>query len=367
MYSKFSMKSIILISLVVLMGCNVAKKKRTEPIVDFSKLIQPVSRFSVLAEDGYYVWGGSVVKGDDGLYNMYYSRWKREFYFTGWVTHSEIAHATAANPEGPFKFKDVALPARGAGYWDGLTTHNPTVNKFDKKYYLYYMGTTGDGQAMQKLNFTHRNKQRIGVAWADNPNGPWHRSDRPFVDVSADENAYDALMVSNPSVTKMRDGKYLVVYKAVAKHKPLPSGGPVSHLTAIADSPLGPIKKYNKRIFYKEGEDFPAEDPFVWYQESDDMYYGIVKDMKGTFTGQGVSLAFFESKDGFDWKPAEKPLASKREILWEDGTVEKVPRLERAQVLIEDGMPIMLYCASKKGDSFTSESFNVHIPLRVKE
>jgi predicted GH43/DUF377 family glycosyl hydrolase len=297
---------------------------------------------------------------------MFYARWKHETYFSGWVTHSEIAHATSEKPEGPFKFKDVALPARGAQYWDGLCTHNPTVKEFDGKYYLYHMGNTGDGQAMQNLNFTHRNNQRIGVAWADSPNGPWHRSEQPFVDVSEDENAWDALMTSNPSVTQMHDGKYLVVYKAVAKHKPAPFGGPVTHLAAIADSPTGPINKINQRIFYKEGEMFPAEDPFVWYQGSCQKYYAIVKDMHGTFTKQGVSLAFFESEDGLNWNPATNPLASKLEVVWEDGTKEELAKLERAQILFEDGEPVMLYCASGKTGEFPTRSFNIHIPLRVQ-
>lgn len=360
------MKGLILICLVAfLFSCTDTKK--TAPITDFSKLIQPVSKTSVLAEDGYYVWGGSVVKGNDGLYHMFYARWKHETYFSGWVTHSEVAHAVSEKPEGPFKFKDVALPVRGAEFWDGLCTHNPTVKEFDGKYYLYYMGNTGDGQAMQNLNFTHRNNQRIGVAWAESPNGPWHRSDKPFVDVSEVENAWDALMTSNPSVTKMRDGKYLVVYKAVAKHKPMPFGGPVTHLAAIADSPTGPIAKINRRIFYKEGEMFPAEDPFVWYQESCDKYYAIVKDMHGVFTNAGVSLAFFESNDGLNWEPAANPLASSLEVDWEDGTKEKLAKLERAQILFEDGKPVMLYCASGTIGKFPAESFNIHIPLKMAE
>lgn len=355
---------LIILSVTPFLGCT--KENKLGPITDFSKLIQPVARESILAEEGYYVWGGSVVKGNDSLYHMFYARWKHETYFSGWVTHSEIAHATSEKPEGPFKFKDVALPARGAQYWDGLCTHNPTVKEFDGKYYLYYMGNTGDGQAMQNLNFTHRNNQRIGVAWADSPNGPWHRSEQPFVDVSEDENAWDALMTSNPSVTQMHDGKYLVVYKAVAKHKPMPFGGPVTHLAAVADSPTGPINKINQRIFYKEGEMFPAEDPFIWYQGSCQKYYAIVKDMQGTFTKQGVSLAFFESEDGLNWNPAANPLASKLEVVWEDGTKEELAKLERAQLLFEDGWPIMLYCASGKTGEFPTRSFNIHLPLRVQ-
>jgi len=361
--SKLPLIIVIIFAIPPGNSCQSKKEKKGQPITDFSALIQLVPKISIFAEDGYYVWGASVIKGDDGLYHMFYSRWKEEYGFNAWVTHSEIAHATAEKPGGPFKFVDVALSPRGPEFWDGLTTHNPTVHKFDGKYYLYYMGTTGDGVNMQDLNFIHRNNQRIGVAWSEDPNGTWQRLDKPLVDVSQDELADDALMASNPSVTKMRDGKFLIVYKAVAKHEKLPFGGPVTHQAAVAETPLGPITKHNRRIFYKEGEHFPAEDPFVWYQESDDIYYGIVKDMHGAFTDYGVSLAFFKSEDGLNWQPSDNPLASKIEIKWEDGTVDKVANLERAQILFEEGNPIMLYCASAKDDPYTSKTFNIHIPL----
>ena len=68
-----------------------------------------------------------------------------------------------------------------------------------------------------------------------------------------------------------------------------------------------------------------------------------------------------------NWEPSDNPLASKLEIKWEDGTVEKVANLERAQILFEEGNPIMLYCASTKDDPFTSETFNIHIPLKVNK
>ncbi|SIQ36348.1 glycoside hydrolase family protein [Maribacter ulvicola] len=354
----------LIIIFTILISCKTENKKaieKTVEITDFSKLLQPVPLHSKVVEDGYYVWGGSVVKGKDGLYHMYYSRWLKEYGFDAWVTHSEIAHATSENAAGPFKFKEVALPIRGAEFWDGLTTHNPTIHRFNDKYYLYYMGTTGDGKVSTNgLNFMHRNNQRIGMAWADDPSGPWHRSESPIIDVSQDKQAYDALMVSNPSVSKMKDGKILMIYKAVAKHKKMPFGGPVTHLAAIADSPEGPFNKKTQLIFYKEGEAFPAEDPYIWYEKKDNRYYAIVKDMTGTFTNQGMSLALFTSMNGLDWKPAKNALVTKREIEWANGELEKVGRLERPQLLIENNQPAMLYCAVQ----VNGNTFNVHIPLK---
>ena len=94
-----------------------------------------------------------------------------------WVTRSEVAHATSKPPFGPFTFRVCA--------------HNPTVHKFGSKYYLYYMGNTGDGDDTPtlngQLNRTHRNNQRIGVAVADSPNGPWKRFDKPIIDASGNQ------------------------------------------------------------------------------------------------------------------------------------------------------------------------------------
>ncbi len=331
---------------------------------NYSLNLDPVDKKSVLKSDEYYTWGASPIKGEDGLYHLYYSRWKKEYGFLAWVTHSEVAHAVSEKKEGPYRFSDLALPARGAKYWDGLNTHNPTIHRFGDKYYLYYTGNTGDGRNMKSsLNPTHRNNQRIGVAVSESPYGPWKRFDIPLIDVSADSTAWDAKMIANPSITQTPDGKYLMVYKAVAKKKGGLWGGPVVHLCATSDSPTGPFKKYPQPIFTASGSDFPAEDPYIWCQ--DGLLYAIVKDMHGSFTNRGRSLALFYSKDGFDWKPVKSPLVSVPEIRWKDGTLTKLVHLERPQLLIEDGKPTMLFLAADAMEDYAKEgvSFNVHVPI----
>ena len=353
---------ILICSVVFVLSCKTDEQVATQEMEWGS--VASESIFS--GGDEFSHWGGSLVKGDDGLYHMYYSRWKKDLGWA-WVTHSEIAHATSKTPFGPFEFKNLALPARGAEFWDGLCTHNPTVHKFDDKYYLYYMGNTGDGintckPGDLKINWTHRNNQRIGVAVADDPNGPWQRMDVPLIDVSQDSTALDALMVSNPSVTKRPGGGYLMVYKAVGKKRPGIHGGPVVHCVATSGSPVGPFKKYDFPVFTAEGFDFPAEDPSIWYQ--DGKYRAIVKDMHGAFTDAGQALVYFESVDGFDWKLADNPVASKLQIKKANGEMVKVDHLERPQIYIEDGKPIAVLCAADTIDSKgVLHSWNVQIPL----
>ena len=303
------------------------------------------------------------MQGDDGKYHLFYSRWPSRLGHYAWVTHSEVAHAVADSPHGPYRHVDVVLPARGQKFWDGSCTHNPTILRVGKKFCLYYMGNVGDGIVPPKgLNWTHRNHQRIGVALADSPAGPWTRFDRPVVDISADNAAPDALMTSNPAVCVRPDGGLLMVYKAVATKGQAPFGGPVVHLVATADRPEGPWQKNLTPIFTKPGEHFAAEDPFIWHDG--DRYRGVVKDNKGIFTGRGYSLAHWESRDGFAWRPAKHVFVTTPEIVWTDGQRRKLDALERPQLIFDaQGTPITLLCAGAYTPDRT-RSFNVAIPLR---
>ncbi|GJM63095.1 glycoside hydrolase family protein [Persicobacter diffluens] len=346
-------------------GCS--KTKLESP--DFKIEFGPVSEQSVFISDTMSIWGGSVVKGEDGLYHMLYARWPKNIGWE-WLTYSEIAHAVSESPFGPWEFKDVALPDRGEAYWDGLCTHNPTVHYFNGKYYLYYMGNTGDKKIVSvpgkpKLNWLHRNNQRIGVAVADSPNGPWKRFDQPVLDINhEDESAPDALMTSNPSVCQMADGKILMVYKAVGKQYKLPSGGPVVHMVAIADSPTGPFKKYPKPVFLEEGVRFPAEDPYIWYQEG--KYRAIVKYIEHEGKKRNFSLVHYESPDGIDWHKAKDFHISDRIFTWENGRTQQFTHLERPQVYIENGEPVALMCAADTLDEAgVRQCFNVQIPLKI--
>ncbi len=323
--------------------------------------LKPVPRTAVFQDPDYYIWGGSMVRSPDGVCHLFYSRWPRELGMPAWVTHSEVAHATAPDPLGPFEFRDVGLLPRGAEHWDGTVTHNPTVHYFDGTYYLCYTGNTGDQVVVREgLNWTHRNNQRVGVAISDSPSGPWKRKDVPLIDVGAEDDAADRLCTTNPSMTRMLDGSYLLIYKGVARKNPLPFGGPVVHLAAKSPSPAGPFVKHPDPIFTKPAEAFPAEDPCIWLEGQ--TYFAIVKDFNGHFTGADLSLALFWSEDGFHWRPTKHPLVSTTELTWEDGSKQKLHRLERPQVWLRDGHPAVLYCAASP-DPSESHSFNVHIPL----
>ncbi len=330
---------------------------------DFAAMVQSMPLTAKWAETNFNIWCGSAVMGDDGKYHLFYSRWPRAFGHKAWVTHSEVAHAVSDSPFGPWTHRDVTLPARGTSFWDGSCTHNPTVLRIGGKFYLYYMGNHGDGMVKSPLNWEHRNHQRIGVAVADSLNGPWRRFDKPIVDASADTNAPDALVVTNPSVTERAGGGVLMIYKAVGLKRALPFGGPVVHLVATADSPLGPFTKRPGEVFGAKGVMFAAEDPFIWH--GTDRYWAVVKDNDGHFTKRGYSLALWESADGFDWKLSKHAfVANPSTIRWADGRDAKLNSLERPQLLFNNGVPIALLCAAADTQG-RDGSFNVQIPLKA--
>ena len=321
--------------------------------LNINKLMKPVPSRAFFAMDEWFVWGASVVCSE-GTYHMYFSRWPREGGHRSWVTHSEIAHATAADPLGPFEFQHTVLGPREGDYWDADVAHNPNLLKYGDKFYLYYNGNKGDGDY-----YSHRNNQRVGVAVADNPAGPWQRFDEPLLDVSID--SWDSLMTTNPSCCVAPDGKFIMIYKAAQDiGEDVSQDAPVYHGIAFADNPAGPFIKKKEPIFTSEDVSFPGEDPYIWYQ--DDRFYTILKDMRNNYTDNERGLVLFESVNGVDWKLADQPLVTNRQIICEDEGVKKFHRVERPQILLEKGRPSVLYCAVKP-DKDSHYSFNIHIPL----
>ncbi len=357
---------ILLVSVIIFWSCV---SQEQEKVPDYQITLGKVSKSAVFVSDTASIWGGSLAKGNDGKYHMYYSVWPKKIGWE-WVNYSVIAHAVADSPYGPFKHKDITLPDRGPAFWDGSCTHNPTIHKIKGKYYLYYMGNFGDEKivstpGVQRINWKHRNNQRIGVAVADSPNGPWKRFDKPVLGITkGDTTAHDALMTSNPSVCQMADGRILMVYKAVGKKYPLPQGGPVVHMVAIADHPTGPFKKFPEPVFTFEGERFPAEDPYIWY--GDGKYRAIVKRMKHVGDERVFSLVHYDSEDGIKWHQAKYFEISDRTVTWEDGSSHQFDHLERPQVYLEDGKPVALLCAADSIDiNNVRHSFNIQIPLKI--
>ncbi|WP_409345545.1 glycoside hydrolase family protein [Paenibacillus sp. MBLB4367] len=329
--------------------------------IGFSDVLEELGPDNVFGMPGWHVWCGSAVRGGDGLYYLFFSRWPEEAGFEAWVTHSEIGLAVSEWPAGPYRFVRTLFDGNEAD-WDRVT-HNPAVLEHKGKYYLYYMGTNGRPNArhpgLHDVWWTHRNNQRIGVAEAKHPAGPWRRMKEPVLDVTP--GSWDGLMTSNPSVCTGRDGQIVMMYKGVAEG-PLPKGGAVNAGTAFAVHPAGPFVKRETPDIANPEHPWAVEDPCIWFE--DGRYLALMKDFQGYFTkGEPSTIALLESDDGENWKPCPKPLAMRRELRWSAGRVQSVHRLERPQLLLENGRPVVCFLAVLETPE--ARSYSVHIPLRL--
>jgi hypothetical protein len=326
-------------------------------------MVQPVPREDIFGDPDWYTWCGSPTMTADGRCHLFYSRWPRRAGHNAWVVKSEIAHAIADRPEGPYRFADVALPSRGGDWWDGDCTHNPCILQIDGGFVLFYMGNHGDGTYA-----VHRNNQRIGAAIARHPEGPWQRCAMPIIDIAADADAFDSLCVTNPAAVLRPDGTILMIYKAVARLPGRLMGGAVRYGAATADHPLGPYRKVPGRIFSPPRDDgttwMVAEDPFVWYSRAfGERYYAIARDVIGAFTGEIGGIAQFQSRDGLEWEPAAHPLVLRAQFTWADGASSGT-KLERPSLLFDHEVPIFLFGAIDVNQpSPRCHALNVHIPL----
>lgn len=339
--------------------------------LDLGHRVQPLPQANRFQVDGYFVWCGAPVKGPDGKYHLFYSRWPVKVGFApGWALHSEIAYAVSDAPAGPYRHVNVALPKRGVNpatgkpFWDADVTHNANAFYYRGQYHLFYMGNFGDGVSYPQ----HRNHQRIGHATASRPEGPWRRSAEPIVDVSSDPRAFDSLCVTNPAACVRPDGGVLLIYKAVQIIPGKPMGGNVRYGAAIAKSPDGPYVKQAGRIFEadKPGNHWMvAEDPFIWFSPKyGNRYYAVTRDVVGTFTGASGGVCLFQSEDGLNWKPAVHPHILNKRYRLEGGGVSRT-QLERPALLIENNEPTYLFGAADGYQAGGKVSSNVQIPLHL--
>ncbi len=172
--------------------------------------------------ENYWVWCGSVVKGEDGRFHMFASRWPKHLpMHPGWLVASEVVRAVSDIPEGPYEFQEVVLPARGAEYWDGRSTHNPSIMKHGDTYLLYYTGMTypfddvlpdEPFDLQDPRTIVARSNKRIGIATAKSVLGPWERKDQPILHTRPGK--FDSFLTSNPAPCVHDNGSVLLIYKA---------------------------------------------------------------------------------------------------------------------------------------------------------
>lgn len=323
--------------------------------------------------DDYWVWCGSAVKGEDGRFHLFASRWPMWLpMHPGWLVRSEIVRAVADRPEGPYEFQEVVLPARGAEYWDGRSTHNPHIVKHKGLYLLYYMGSThplpdpvpGDGYGLSDPRcIVARANKRIGLAVSESVFGPWKRLDSPILPTRPGK--FDSFLTSNPAPCVHEDGSVLLIYKA--RRYEGNEHGKMTIGAARADHFEGPYRVVSEGPVFPP-ERFHLEDPFIW--KTEDGYAMIAKDMDGNVCGEKYGGIQAVSRDGLNWELADRPRSYSRTVTWDDGTVQTLGNMERPFLLFQDGRPTHLFAAvsdGKKGFADALNTWNMVIPITPQD
>ncbi len=301
---------ILLFGLCMLFGC--ASKISNDNIFDQNWEVSPVE--GVFKMDDWIIWGGSVIKADDGKYYMFASRWPKKLSMSAWITNSEIVLAVSDTPEGPYKFKQVVLPSRGKDYWDGMITHNPNIQYHDGKYILFYTGSTYDfDQPIDTAPVIHEDGSVLLI--------------------------YKSAPVPYPERNKNRKLRFgvLTAYHYLGEYKRMGTDNKIR---------IKPI-------------DTDVEDPYIRHDGT--KYLMLAKCMNKSITGEKGAGFIATSKDGLEWEAPENPAAYGKTLNLSDGTTEKMKKLERQQILIENGKPTHVFfaCTNSK-----SEIFNIVRPLK---
>lgn len=329
-----------------------ADKKRYKPgdISPFSERLNPLGR--ILELEGYYVWGCSPIVSPDGLFHVFFSRWDASKGMSGWIRGSEIAHATAEQPQGPYQNIETIIAPRGTGYFDATTCHNPHIQLIDDKYHLFYIGNS-NGKT---------NTKRIAMATANSLNGPWRIPNQPLLETGP-EGSWDDHCTSNPSFIKTPDGEYRLYYKSWNTgeyENPVDPKirGNRKYGLAIAQHPQGPYIKYkgNPIVDYSSfGNNRQLEDANVFFENG--KYYMLARDM-GRFDHEaGIIL---ESDDGIHWSQPKISYFGVKHYIDEPPApknLRKYGRFERPQVLMQNGAPTHLFVCSQGGKQMTASPF----------
>ncbi|PZX49372.1 glycoside hydrolase family protein [Algoriphagus chordae] len=288
-------------------------------------------------EPGYTIWGTSPVIDDEGKVHLFVARWPGDKVDPGWRSHSEIAHYVGDTPEGPFTFSDVALAGTGLDTWDRYGAHNPAISRINGKYVLLYIANDNPERPV------HPSNQKIGMATADSPYGPWEKVNGNGLLLETPKNPdywnYKASNgVNNPALLPHPDGGYFLYFKSEKARMGL----------AIAENLEGP---YVQMPFPVTSNDQNIEDGYAF------MYKGkfalLTTDNHGIIEPGGGLL--WKSDDGITFDDYEKGFHRINEYV--DFDQEKVAihygsqnatysKFERPQLLIIDGEIKYLYVPS---------------------
>jgi hypothetical protein len=239
-------------------------------------------------------WDGKIIKGPDGKYHMFASRWDQSKGHSGWGG-SVAMHAVSDKPTGPYVDKGMCWPDN-----EGGKGHNVTAIELPDGTYAVLVSTTRPGD----------------VFTSNSLDGPWTYKGS----VQIDANGFSAPKAQNLSLVIRPDGSYVMV----STH---------GVIMLSTNGIMGPYKVQGPAVYPTNVPGFSndSEDPVIWYSGGQ---YHIVAN----WFSERKAL-HLTSPDGIkNWKNmglAYDPTTNF--VRYTDGTVNHWNKMERPGVLIENG------------------------------
>jgi hypothetical protein len=240
-------------------------------------------------------WDGKIIKGPDGKFHMFASRWDQARGHRGWGS-SLAVHAVSDNVVGPYVDKGLCWPNDKGG-----KGHNVTALTLADGRYAVVVSETRPGDVFVSKSL----------------DGPWEH----LGSITVATNEFSGLgKMSNVSVLLRPDGNFMIVAR---------SGAIWMSKTGI----LGPYTVQGPSI-YSNLSDLPKrnlEDPVVWY--SGGLYHIVVNCWS-------ARKAFhLTSADGINhWVNRGLAYDPDRDFIrYTDGTVNHWNKIERPNVYLENG------------------------------
>ena len=239
-------------------------------------------------------WDGQIIKGPDGKYHMFASRWDQSRGHNGWGS-SLAVHAVSDKVTGPYVDKGLCWPDNQGG-----KGHNVTALVLPDGRYAVVVSETRPGDVFVSKSL----------------DGPWEQ----LGSIKVDTNGVGRARMSNVSIMVRPDGDFEIVPRSGA-------------IWISKDGILGPYKIQGPSV-YPQVAGLPLrnlEDPVVWY--SGGLYHIVVN-------GWSDRKAYhITSPDGINnWTFRGLAYDPRMDFVrYTDGTVNHWDKMERPGVLIENG------------------------------
>jgi lysophospholipase L1-like esterase len=240
-------------------------------------------------------WDGQIIKGPDGKYHMFASRWDQAKGHNGWWS-SLAVHAVSNKATGPYIDKGLCWPDNQGG-----KGHNVTALVLPDGRYAVVVSETRPGDVFVSKSL----------------DGPWEHLGS--IKVATNEFSKEGKM-SNVSIMVRPDGNFMIVPRSGA-------------ILISKDGILGPYVVQGPSV-YPNVKDLPLsnlEDPVIWY--SGGLYHIVVNSWSAR------KAYHITSPDGINnWTFRGLAYDPTTDFLrYTDGTVNHWNKIERPGVLMENG------------------------------